>query len=167
MTSRNETVKCGLFDGISDHHGIYLELKRMEELKTEIITVRSYKHYNGEDLKNDYQDEIAKSNFATLIEQKRLNEAMEAWTNTVTLLCDKHAPEKTVKIRSETKEIPWYTTEIISVQCEKNALLSEHRKTKDKNLKNILKTITNKLKYLKQKTRKQFFVPRQDKGTRK
>ena len=44
-------------------------------------------------------------------------------------MCDKQAPEGEVRLKSETKEIPWYTDEIVALQHEKNAVLSCYRKT--------------------------------------
>ena len=87
---------------------------------------------------------------------------MDVWTETVVQLCDVHAPEKEVRLKSETKEIPWYTDEIVSLQKEKNTLLAHYRCTRNINLKKALKSVSNKLKNLKRKRKKEFFAMKID-----
>ena len=158
MTNSCNAVKSDAFVGLSDHHGIFVEIKQIDKTEPKKITVRIYKNYDKEKFIQDYKQAIAKSDFNELLLQQRLNEAIQLWSDTVAQLCDKHAPEKVVKLKSDTEEIPWYTEEIESLQAEKNEILADHRKTKDDHTKNILRNITNKLKYLKQKRRRQFFA---------
>ena len=144
-------------NGISDHHGTYVELKAPLESTDKKLKLRNYKNYDKSKLERSYREAFQSSKFLTLIEQENIEEAMKLWINTVASLCDQHAPEKEMNIRSKTEDVPWYDEEIELLQMEKNRSLGYQRSKGNSKSKTILTSITNKLKNLKRKRKSQYF----------
>ena len=156
--SRNcEICESNTTDGICDHHGIYAELKASMAETNKDIKVRSYKEYSSDKLANDYIEEIGKSNLRELVQQENIEGATRLWIDTVVSLCDKHAPEKVIKIKSKTEAVPWYDDNIHALMSAKNKALQKVKRYGNRKQKLILKSITNKLKNYKRKKKREYF----------
>ena len=143
--------------GISDHHGVFVEIVApMQETDTK-LRIRSYKNYDKEQLIKEYREEIGKSDLSSLIDEQKTDEAIFLWIKLVSSLCDKHAPEKEVTIKTKTEGIPWYSDEVLSAIAARTIALDYDRKKGNSTSKNFLRRATNKLKYLKRKLKRSYF----------
>ena len=100
---------------------------------------------------------MQESNFENLIQEKNINEATVLWMTIVAALCDKHAPIKEVRIKSNTEGIPWYNDEITSLIAVKQSALDYDRRKGTCASKRFLSNITNKLNHLKRRMKRKYF----------
>ena len=155
----NETIqveKCGTFYGISDHLGIYMNLKIKKEKEPPIkIKFRDYKKFDAETFKKEVSETLKNSNFNTLMFEKNVNAATELIVQTLNDIADKHAPfvEKTIVPKSQP---PWYNTNIQNKINEKNELLKDFYQTGHPSLKKRLETEHKNIKNIKYHLKKDF-----------
>ena len=82
---------------------------------------------------------------------------MNVWLETTAKVCDLVAPQKSFTKKAEAKYIPWFTPEIVNLSIEKASLLTTKRKDRHPDLQNKLREVSNRLKNLKRRHKRQYF----------
>ena len=118
---------------------------------------RTYRHYDPSKMQTDFKRELENSRFDRVIAVKCPTEASIILSNAIIKATDMNAPVKEFKPRKNDKRPPWYTPEIVEMIGEKEYLLWKNQSLRTPNTKNALKAITNKLKSLKRKTKKNHY----------
>ena len=73
-------------------------------------------------------------------------------------LCDRHAQEKDVTVKSDTQGIPWYNENTYALIAEKkNRALVYDRRKGNRKTKTTLRQITHKLRNLKRRQKRAYF----------
>ena len=149
--------EAGSTDGISDHHGTFLQMKVPLEQVEKKIKVRNFKNYQKEKLTENYVKEMRNSAFNDLVQNDKVNEATELWVNTVASLTDIEAPEKEINLKSKTEAVPWFHDGIRKLLDTKAQMLQKYKRKGDKYTKHLLQNITKKLKNMKRSAKRNYY----------
>ena len=106
----------------------------------------------------DFQKALEASHFNQEVRNGNVNEASNLLSATVAMVCDKHAPFRTFKPRQKNEYAPWFTLELIRLIEEKETALCSHRSLRTRSSKASLKSLTNRIKSLKRKLKKQHYA---------
>ena len=126
LTTRPDLhVKSGVVKTtLSDHFLIYTELNVPKSAPDQIHNLVRYRDYKDFSISDFIQD--VKSN--TILNATATNEiSWDAWKSKFQELSDKHAPTKTIRMKSRSN--PWITREIISMMNERDRLHNKAVKT--------------------------------------
>ena len=144
----------GTFIGLSDHLGVYAKLPKFftNFSHTNPIKLRDFKNYNKDNFREDFKEELQKSNINSIIKQKDLDAATQCLIDLINETASRHAPFK-FKRRKRQSKVPWKTSELKEKINNKNKLLQDFYCTKNTSLKKkadseqkIITTLKRKLK---------------------
>ena len=150
--------KSGVIAGISDHLATFLELQSPTKEPEIEVTCRSYKNYNIKSAQDLYTELIHKSELKKLIEDKDMDLAMDEWIRVMREVCDSVAPITTFTKKKEEQHVPWFNSEVHHLKDTREALLDIQHSKKHLDVKDTIKTITNKLKSVKRKLKKEYLA---------
>ena len=156
------TGESGVLAGISDHLITFLELRKPPKETDTNITCRSYKDYNKEMAQNLYADLVTKSDLKDHIQKRNLDDAVEEWIRILRNVCDTTAPIKTIKIPKEENSVPWFNSEVHHLKNVKKSLLTIQHKDRHPLVKERIRAITNKLKSIKRKLKREYLTKKID-----
>ena len=155
----NLIKKVDTFIALSDHLGTYASLNlpktKPEEKK---VYRRCWKEYSKELLNEKLLENIEKSKLKQLINTEEVNHAMTELTNVILRTINEIAPMKEIKIFNQRINIPWYTQELHDMITYKKELLSDYYSTKIESLKTSVKSISNKIGYIKRKLKQRYIT---------
>lgn len=150
--------ESGTIEGISDHVGQYILVNQTcVKQEPDKIRFRSYRNYNKEKFNEDLQQNLGKSDFNNLIEDRELNKAMDTWTKVFVDTAQTHAPivEKTKKQKRQ--GIPWFETALELKIEERNSKLQLHRLYGLKQDLKAVNKLSNEITHLKRKLKKKYY----------
>ena len=169
-TSESTSISCGTLAGISDHAGVFAILPdKQPESKPKPIIGRSYRQYDPAKMQSDFVRELDNSSFEDDIRNRSVDKASIAISEAIRKACDVNAPVKEFKPRRNCDLPPWYTSDLIKLIEEKQHLLTRNRALRTRITKQLLKTITNKIKSMKRKLKKDHYCSKieQNRGNSK
>ena len=157
-TTDSMETTSGVVSGISDHAGIYAIIPgRIDNSDPVPKTGRSYKLYNPEKTRADFQNILEMSSFEQEIENKNVDRASQTLSDAVLEACDNNAPEKVFKQRNEIQAAPWFTPELESLKVQKEEALILHRCLRTRQSKEKLRKLTNTIKSIKRKLKREHY----------
>ena len=133
---------------ISDHYAVYCIRKYMGTFKRhqKIITTRKMKNFD----QNNFLFDLSQVDWDMLVESSAdVNEAVEKWSSLLSLIIEKHAPMRTIKVSY--KLTPWLTTDFRKLARSRDKLKISAIKNKSSILMNSYKHVRNKVNNLKLK----------------
>ena len=86
------------------------------------------------------------------------NLAVTNFINDLAALCNDHAPKKEVTLNSKTDAVPWLNREIDILQNLKDNALARVRDFKCKSTDAALKSISNRLKNARHKSKRKYYT---------
>ena len=152
---------CGTFIGLSDHLGIYMKLNRSKPPQPKTtVHFRNYKNYNVESFCTQLKRNLDASSIQEHLDRSDINAATEDLISIIQNTTELHAPMKQIKVSSERKNIPWFSTDLKEMIMTKNELLQDYFCHGLEVYKQRIKTLSNKITSLK-RTLKQNYVTEQ------
>ena len=152
---------CGTFIGLSDHLGIYMKLNRSKPPQPKTtVHFRNYKNYNVESFCTQLKRNLDASSIQEHLDRSDINAATEDLITIIQNTTELHAPMKQIKVSSERKNIPWFSTDLKEMIMTKNELLQDYFCHGLEVYKQRIKTLSNKITSLK-RTLKQNYVTEQ------
>ena len=114
LSSSLDINASGTLPGISDHLGTFVDLKHHIKPDKKTISVRVYKNYIIDKIREDYSKNFNVPTEAITVDE--FNKITQDYISKLATLCEKHAPIKEFKMKSETHGVPWFDNEITSLQ---------------------------------------------------
>ena len=136
-----------LREAISDHYAVYCIRKYMGTFKRQqkIITTRKM------------NVDLSQVDWDILFESSAdVNEAVEKWSSLLSLIIEKHAPMRTIKVSD--KLTPWLTTDFRKLARSRDKLKTSAIKNKSSILMNSYKHVRNKVNNLGKKLKRDYFT---------
>ena len=148
----------GTFQGVSDHLGTYIKFNRNNlnlKMKAPVKMTRSYKTYEPQNFCQETEAAIKESKIEKLVQEEKLDMAIEELVNVISETANKHAPLSLKQNHQSTTFIPWMTEELSKAITHKNELLYDYFISRDPLLKKSFDEEKNKItqekRLLKQK----------------
>ena len=147
--------ECGVLTiSLSDHYAVYCIRKFMGSFEHQqtTITTRKMKNFSQERLLPD----LCQVDWDQIVESSRdVNEAVTNWSTLLSLIVEKHAPMKTMKVSD--RLTPWLTTEFKKLARTRDKFKAAAVKSKSTILLESYKQLRNNVNNLNKKLKKEYF----------